>query len=72
MDTIEEYRIIEGPNLGSLAGKVNAALKEGWQPHGGPVIHGGGAGGAVVVCCQAMVKFHQPKGGEEIAALRRR
>jgi hypothetical protein len=71
MDTIEEYRIIEGPNLGSLAGKVNAALKEGWQPHGGPLIHGGGAGGAAVVCCQAMVNFHQPAGGEKIAALRR-
>jgi len=29
MDTIEEYKIIESQDLGSLAEKVNAALKEG-------------------------------------------
>jgi hypothetical protein len=27
MDTIEEYKIIESQDLGSLAEKVNAALK---------------------------------------------
>jgi hypothetical protein len=67
MDTIEEYRIIQTQNLGSLADGVNAALKEGWQPHGGPVIHG--SGGAPV-CCQAMVNFHQPTGEETIVASR--
>jgi len=36
LDTIEEYKIIESQDLGSLAEKVNAALKEGWQPHGAP------------------------------------
>ena len=69
MDTIEEYKIIESQDLGSLAEKVNAALKEGWQPHGGPSIHGSGM--AVAVCCQAMVNFHQPAGAETIAKLRR-
>ena len=68
MDTIEEYKIIESQDLGSLAEKVNAALKEGWQPHGGPFIH---VSGAAVVCCQAMVNFHQPTGAETIAKLRR-
>ena len=29
MDTIEDYKIIESEDLGSLAAKVNAALKEG-------------------------------------------
>jgi hypothetical protein len=58
MDTIEEYRIIEGPNLTSLAEKVNAALKDGWQPHGAPLVH---AAGPAAVCCQAMVNFHQLK-----------
>ena len=28
MDTIEEYKIIESQDLGSLVEKVNAALKE--------------------------------------------
>jgi len=37
MDTIEEYKIIESQDLGSLAEKVNAALKEGWQPLGAPL-----------------------------------
>jgi len=50
MDTIEEYKIIESQDLGSLAEKVNAALKEGWQPLGAPFIH---VSGAAVVCCQA-------------------
>jgi hypothetical protein len=57
MDTIEEYKIIESQDLGSLAARVNAALKEGWQPHGGPFIH---VSGDAVVCCQAIVNFHQP------------
>ena len=68
MDTIEEYRIIESQDLASLAKKVNAALKEGWQPHGAPFVH---ISGAAVVCCQAMVNFHQPAGTETIAKLRR-
>jgi hypothetical protein len=68
MDTIEDYKIIESQDLGSLAEKVNAALKEGWQPHGAPFIH---VIGAAVVCCQAMVNFHQPTSAETIAKLRR-
>ena len=68
MDTIEEYKILESQDLGSLAEKVNAALKEGWQPHGAPFIH---VGGAAVVPCQAMVNFHQPTSAETIAKLRR-
>jgi hypothetical protein len=68
MDTIEEYKIIESQDLGSLAEKVNASLKKGWQPHGAPAIHCSGS--AVVVCCQAVVNFHQPTGGEKIAELR--
>jgi hypothetical protein len=67
MDTIEEYRIIESPNLASLAEKVNAALKAGWQPHGAPLIH---VAGAATVCCQAVVNFHQPTGEETIVASR--
>jgi Domain of unknown function (DUF1737) len=47
---------------------VNAALKEGWQPHGAPFIH---VGGAAVVSCQAMVNFNQPTSAETIAKLRR-
>ena len=66
MDTIEEYKIIESQDLGSLAEKVNVALKEGWQPHGGPLVHVPAA-----VCCQAMVNFHQPASAETIAKLRR-
>ena len=68
MDTIEQYKIIESQDLGSLVEKVNAALKEGWQPHGAPFIH---VGAAVVVSCQAMVNFHQPTSAETIAKLRR-
>ena len=68
MDTVEEYKIIESQNLGSLAKEVNAALKEGWQPHGAPFIH---VSGAAVVCCQAMVNFHQPTSAEIVAKLRR-
>ena len=68
MDTIEEYKIIESQDLGSLAEKVNAALKEGWQPHGAPFIH---VGGAAVVSCQTMVNFNQPTSAETIAILRR-
>jgi hypothetical protein len=68
MDTIEEYKIIESQDLGSLAEKVNAALKEGWQPHGAPLID---VSGAAVVCCQAMVNFHQSTSAETIARLRR-
>jgi hypothetical protein len=68
MDTIEAYKIIESANLGSLAEKVNAALKEGWQPHGAPFVH---VSGAAVICCQAMVNFHQSAGAETIAKLRR-
>jgi len=69
MDTIEKYKIIESANLGSLAEKVNAALKEGWQPHGAPFVHK--IGPDIEVCCQAMVNFHQPTGTETIAKLRR-
>ena len=68
MEPIQEYRIIQAKDLGSLAEKVNAALKEGWQPHGAPFIH---VIGAAVVCCQAMVNFHQPTSAETIAKLRR-
>src|SRR6266436_4484936 len=68
MDTIEQYKIIESQDLGSLVEKVNAALKEGWQPHGAPFIH---VSGAAVVCCQAIVNFHQPTSAETIAKLRR-
>jgi hypothetical protein len=68
VDTIEEYKIIESQDLGSLAEKVNAALKEGWQPHGAPFIH---VSGAAVVCCQAIVNFHQSTSAETIAKLRR-
>jgi hypothetical protein len=68
MDTVEEYKIIQTETLGSLAEKVNAALKEGWQPLGAPFVHGSGA---AVVCCQAMVNFHQLTGAETIAKLRR-
>ena len=68
MDTIEEYKIIESQDLGSLAEKVNAALKGGWQPHGAPFIY---VGAAAVVSCQAMVNFHQPTSAETIAKLRR-
>jgi hypothetical protein len=49
---VQEYKIIESPNLGSLAEKVNAALNEGWQPYGAPF-------GAVAGRCQAMVKFRR-------------
>ena len=69
MDTIEEYKIIESQDLGSLAEKVNATLKEGWQPHGAPFVHV--SSGGAVVCCQAMVDFHQPTGTETVAKLRR-
>jgi len=68
MDTVEEYKIIQSDNLGSLAKKVNAALKESWQPQGAPFVHGSGA---AVVCCQAMVNFHQSTGTETMAKLRR-
>jgi hypothetical protein len=68
METIEEYKIIDSDGLDSLAEKVNAALKDGWQPYGAPVIQGGGM---AVVCCQAVVKFHQQTGAEKIAALQR-
>ena len=68
MDTVEDYKIIQTDTLGSLAEKVNAALKEGWQPHGAPFIH---VSGAAVVCCQAMVNFHQTTSAETIAKLRR-
>ena len=68
MDTIEEYKIIESQDFGSLAEKVNAALKGGWQPHGAPFIY---VGAAAVVSCQAMVNFHQPASAEAIAKLRR-
>ena len=68
MDTIEQYKIIESQDLGSLAEKVNAALKEGWQPHGAPFIH---VGGAAAISCQAMVNFNQPTSAETIAKLRR-
>jgi hypothetical protein len=68
MDTIEEYKIIESQDLGSLAEKVNAALKGGWQPHGAPFIY---VAAAAVVSCQAMVNFHQPTSAETIAKLRR-
>jgi hypothetical protein len=68
MDTIEEYKIIESQDLGSLTEKVNVALKEGWQPHGAPFIH---VGAAAVVSCQAMVNFHRPTSAETIAKLRR-
>jgi hypothetical protein len=68
MDTIEEYKIIESEDFGSLAEEVNAALKEGWQPHGAPLVH---LVADIPVCCQAMVKSRQPAGGERIAALRR-
>jgi hypothetical protein len=68
MDTIEEYKIIDSQGLGSLVEKVNAALKEGWQPHGAPFMH---VSGAAVVCCQAMVNFHQQTSHEIIAKLRR-
>jgi hypothetical protein len=68
MDTVEDYKIIQSETLGSLAEKVNAALKEGWQPLGAPFVHGSGA---AVICCQAMVNFHQLTGAETIAKLRR-
>ena len=68
MDTIEEYKIIESQDLGSLAEKVNASLKGGWQPHGAPFIY---VGAAAVVSCQAMVNFHQPTSAETVAKLRR-
>jgi hypothetical protein len=42
MDAVEDYKIIQTETLGSLAEKVNAALKEGWQPHGAPFVHGSG------------------------------
>jgi hypothetical protein len=67
MDTIEEYKIIERPNLGSLAEEVNAALKGGWQPHGAPLVYGAGA---ATVCCQAIVNFHQTTCEETIVARR--
>ncbi len=54
---VEEYKIIESPNLGSLAEKVNAALNEGWQPYAAPF-------GAVAGRCQAMVKFRRPTAAE--------
>jgi len=54
---VEEYKIIESPNLGSLAEKVNAALNEGWQPYAAPF-------GAVAGRCQAMVKFRRPTPAE--------
>jgi hypothetical protein len=68
MNTVEEYKIIQSDNLGSLAKEVNAALKEAWQPHGAPFVH---VSGAAVVCCQAMVNFHQPAATETIAKRRR-
>jgi hypothetical protein len=68
MDTIEEYRIIDSPDRGSLAEKVNAALKQGWQPHGAPFVYV--MGDDIPVCCQAMVDFHQPTGKETIVASR--
>jgi hypothetical protein len=49
---------------------VNAALKEGWQPHGAPASYRRGT--AVAGCCQAMVKFRVLTGREKIAARRRR
>jgi hypothetical protein len=69
MNTIEEYKIIESGTVGSLVDEVNAALSEGWQPYGAPFIQGV-SGGTGVYCWQAMVKFHQPTGGEKIAELR--
>jgi hypothetical protein len=68
MDTVEEYKIIQSENLGSLAEKVNASLKEGWQPHGAPFVH---VSGGAVICCQAMVNFHRSTSAETIAKLRR-
>jgi hypothetical protein len=65
MDTIEEYKIIESPDLGSLTTAVNVALSEGWQPHGAPLIQGRGTA-RVGYCWQAMVNFHQPTGEETI------
>jgi hypothetical protein len=70
MEPIQEYRIIQAKDLGSLADEVNAALKEGWQPHGAPGLYRRGT--AVAGCCQATVKFRELTGGEKIAARRRR
>jgi hypothetical protein len=67
MDTIEEYKIIEAKTW-VRSPKVNAALKESWQPHGAPFIH---VRAAAVACCQAMANFHQPTSAETIAKLRR-
>jgi len=63
MEPIQEYRIIQAKDLGSLAEEVNAALKEGWQPQGAPAIYRRGT--AVAGCCQAMVKFREPTSGEK-------
>jgi hypothetical protein len=70
MEPIQEYRIIQAKDLGSLAEEVNVALKEGWQPHGAPAVYRRGT--TVSGCCQAMVKFRELTGGKKIAARRRR
>ena len=70
MEPIQQYKIIQAQDLGSLTEEVNAALKEGWQPHGAPAVYKRGT--AVTGCCQAMVKFRELKGGGKIVALRRR
>jgi hypothetical protein len=70
MEPIQEYRIIQAKDLGSLAEEVNAALKGGWQPHGAPALYRRGK--AVAGCCQAMVKYRELTGGKKIATRRRR
>ena len=60
IDTLEIFQVLQSEETTrSLAPKVNAALKEGWQPLGAPFVHGSGA---AVICCQAMVNFHQLTG----------
>jgi Domain of unknown function (DUF1737). len=65
MDTIEEYKTLNSPELRLLDDQVTAALIEGWQPYGPPFVSAG-----VALYCQAVVKFRRPTGEETIVAHR--
>lgn len=53
------YKVIHDGSFEYLAGKVQAAIREGWKPIGGvcavPVTNGTGGAGIYLVC-QAMIK----------------
>lgn len=49
------YRLLTGPDDAAFCHKVTAALAQGWELHGGPVLAFDAAQGAMV-CGQAVVK----------------